>query len=84
MAEKTHHKIPHKEIVVKGDPALRITTKQHVIGKLLDRLWEIGIDPNIWCKENIKPWMWEDEIWLDSIINTLAELTNTYVRIVFE
>jgi len=84
MVKNMAGKPPHKEIVVRGDPALRITTKWHVIGKLLDRLWEIGVDPNQWCKENIKPWMWEDENQLDSIINELAELTNTHVRITFE
>ena len=72
------------EIIVRGDPAHRITTKWHVIGRLLDRLWEAEIDPNEWVRQNVKPWMWEDEVALDSIINTLAELTNTYVRIVFE
>jgi len=70
-------------VVIRGDPALRITTKLRAINELLGKLWEVGVDPNEWSKKNIKPWMWEDETWLDFVIAKLAKLTNTYVRIIF-
>jgi hypothetical protein len=70
-------------VVIRGSPAHRITTKLHAVNKLLDKLWEVGVDPNEWSKKNIKPWMWEDETWLDFVIAKLAKLTNTYVRIIF-